>query len=115
MASSSVTGAGQGIAVKAQFPQTTRHPTGPIIFSAGSATTAESGATSPPSTLATVTFPEALIGVADDYAIMLTSYNAGSVSVMEIDTNANDAMTGFTIWSENEGEVFYAVIRKGNR
>lgn len=70
---------------------------------------------SPPSITNTVVFPYALSGGAENYVVLLTTINGGSVYVSDTDEDGDGNFTGFSFISEAECSVMYLVSKVGFR
>lgn len=86
--------------------------TGPYIVFAGYAEGSEA-MSSPPGLTDTVIFPYPLDSV-DNYVVMLTSLNAGSVYVTDLSEDET-GFYGFEFAVETDGTVMYAVVKVGAR
>ena len=116
MAAASSTGTGAGASNKVTTTELAMMANGPSIFYAGSIETVESGLImSPPAPTGVVTLPRPLAGPADNYVIILTTKNAGSAYVAAITEDADDNLESFSFISEEEGTVYFLVVRKGFR
>lgn len=111
MGASSVTGSGEGSAGTITGKELAILANGPSIIFTGIAEAVDSNM-SPPSVSNTVVFPYPLAGEADDYVVMLTSLNAGSVYISDRD-ESDTHFTGFSFVAEAEGYVMYLVAKVG--
>ncbi len=110
MGASSVQGTGPG---SAEGKTTQNLSTRPMLIATGIAETVDVPV-SPTTAMATVTFPEPLIGGPDNYVIMLTGLSVGDTYVASTTTSGGN-FTSFTIASGDEGSVYYMVTTKGFR
>lgn len=59
--------------------------------------------------------PYPLPGVADDYAIIVSTESAGYAYVVNMTDNDDGNLTGFSVVSEGEGTVFWMIVKNGFR
>lgn len=114
MGASSATGTGLGSSNKPTAGElSTMSLVAPAIYVAGS-TESNGALSSPPSPGNIVHFPFPLPGGPDKYAVILTGQGTGAVFVVSLLDN-DSGFTGFILSSEEEGTVFYIVVKKGAR
>ncbi len=113
MGATSVTGVGQGASNKPTLTDLSVAAMGPQIISAGNFEITSDEESSPFAANATVVLPVALEGGEEEYVVMLTGINTGSVYVTQKTENDDGNMNGFVAGAESEGVVGYIVVKAG--
>jgi hypothetical protein len=111
MTASSATGIGLGASEKLTTNQLAILANGPSIIFAGFAE-ADTGVSSPPSEIGSVTFPYPLTD-ANKYVVLVTTINGGYAYVAARDIDDDGTFHGFTVIAEAECTYMYLVARVG--
>lgn len=112
----SITGTGLGSSKKMTTKELAILANAPSILAAGRINIdAEDHVSSPPSSANTVTLDRPLPGGNENYVVILTGLNTGSVYVGAMLDNEDGDFYRFVILSESEGTCMYLVTKCGTR
>lgn len=116
MAVSSTTGSGSGSGNNLTAKELSNIINiGPSIYVAGYVEFTESEIVSPPAPIGLAKFPQPLPKGSEHYVVILTTINAGSVYVSNMDDNDDGKFIGFNAIAEEEGNCMYIVVSVGMR
>lgn len=116
MAAQSVTGSGLGSSGKLTSKELATLAMGPSIQIAGTIQTEDGVGSSPPSPeVNSVTFPKALNGGSENYAVILTTLNGGVSYVTNLDEDDDGNFSGFSFATESDCTLMYIVVKVGQR
>ncbi len=114
MSGASTTGRGPGASGQPTTKTLAILANAPSILISGVLPTEEDEATSPPTPLGSVTFPEPLPGGAENYVVLLTTHNGGYAYVTDTDEVDGD-FSGFSFNTQYECDCMYLVTKIGVR
>lgn len=104
----SVTGRGMGsVTNKSQFL--------PVVCAGVLDISPDNVVSSPPGNGGQVTFPQPLTEGPGNYVVMLTGVGVGDVVIAQQFQDDDGRFTGFSVISDNEGQVMYLIVKCGFR
>lgn len=113
MGATAVTGTGEGGSGKLTTKELAILANGPNIILAGRVELAEDFFVNPPSPTATVVLSPPLAGGFDDYIIMTTGLNTGSIYVAATEDDDDGNFSEFRVIAEEDGTCMYVIVKRG--